>query len=63
VRHAVDAQPFAEELIRRFTEAQATMRVCPHLAENSTQPSIWLAPLPDLLACRAGMRTSACPNA
>jgi len=52
VRHAVDAPPVAEELIRQFTEAQATMRVCPHLAEDSTQPSIWLAPLPDLLACQ-----------
>jgi hypothetical protein len=52
LRLAVDAPPFAEELIRQFTEAQATMRVCPHLAEEPTQPSIWLAALPDLLACQ-----------
>jgi hypothetical protein len=44
--------PWAEKLIRQFTEARATMRVCPHLAEEPTQPSIWLAALPDLLACQ-----------
>ena len=52
VRHRVDAPAWAEELIRQFTEARATMRGCPHLVEEPTQPSIWLAPLPDLLACQ-----------
>lgn len=52
VRHRVDAPPWAEVLIRQFTEARATMRVCPHLAEEPTQPSIWLANLTDLLACQ-----------
>jgi hypothetical protein len=52
LRHGVDTPPFAEELIRQFTEAQAFMRVCPHLAEEPAQPSIWLAALPDLLACQ-----------
>lgn len=28
------------------------MRACPHLHEEPTQPSIWLAALPDLLACQ-----------
>jgi hypothetical protein len=52
VRHGVDAPPWAEELIRQFTEARVTMLVCPHLAKEPTQPSIWLTALPDLLACQ-----------
>jgi hypothetical protein len=52
VRYGIDVPPWAEELIRQFTEARATMRVCPHLTEKPTQPSIWLAALPDVLACQ-----------
>jgi hypothetical protein len=52
MRHRDDAPAWAEELIRQFAEARPTMRVCPHLAEEPTQPSIWLAALPDLLACQ-----------
>jgi hypothetical protein len=63
VRHGVDAPPWAEELIRQFAQAPGTMRVCPHLAEESTQPSIWLAALPDLLACQGRECERSCPNA
>jgi len=42
--------PWADELIRQFNEAE--IRVCPHLAANSEQPSLWMVLLPDLMACQ-----------
>jgi hypothetical protein len=51
-RYKDDTPAWAEELIRQFEEAKPTMRACPHLQEGPTQPSIWLAALPDLLTCQ-----------
>jgi hypothetical protein len=49
-----DATPkWAVALIRQFEDARAAgIRVCPHLQQAPTQPSLWLANLPDLLACQ-----------
>lgn len=53
VKHYKDDAPaWAEELIRQFEEARPTMRACPHLHDEPTQPAIWLTTLPDLLACQ-----------
>ena len=49
-RYKQDTPAWAEALVQQFVEAP--VRACPHLHEDPTQPSIWLAALPDLLACQ-----------
>jgi hypothetical protein len=44
------APAWSQELVRQYNESKK--RACPHLHDDPTQPSIWLALLPDLLACQ-----------
>jgi hypothetical protein len=44
--------PWADELIRQFTEARPSVLACPHLQAAPTQPSVWLPHVPDMLSCQ-----------
>lgn len=52
--HEDDAPAVAQELLRRYREAyESGLKQCPHLEANPDQSALWVAPLPDLLACKA----------
>jgi hypothetical protein len=45
---------WAQALVKKFSDARMSgeLRRCPHLTQAPTQPSLWMAPLPDLLSCQ-----------